>query len=148
MLRLKAEGQRLPTAAVLLCPAVEISGAMLIPADNPHPMDAIWSASVASYLAGHPAEDPLVSPLHGDLRGLPPLLIQCSTGDRVRPEAEALATRATELGVDVRLETYNAVTHVFQVYWSFLPEARDALAAAGEFIREVLRDGSVAISAG
>jgi monoterpene epsilon-lactone hydrolase len=138
MLRLKAEGDRLPAAAVLLCPAVEISGAMLVPTGNPHPMDAIWSASARSYLAGHPPDDPLVSPLHGDLRGLPPLLIQCSTGDRVRPEAEALATRATELGVDARLETYTADTHVFQVYWSFLPEARDALAAAGGFIGERL----------
>jgi monoterpene epsilon-lactone hydrolase len=138
MLRLKAEGERLPAAAVLLCPAVEISGAMLTPAGNPHPMDAIWSASARSYLAGHPADDPLVSPLHGDLRGLPPLLIQCSTGDRVRPEAEALATRATQLGVEARLETYTADTHVFQVYWSFLPEARDALAAAGGFIGERL----------
>jgi len=38
-------------------------------------------------------------------------------------------------GVDVRLETYSADTHVFHVFWSFLPEAADALQQAGGFIR-------------
>ena len=103
-------------------------------------MDQIWRTSVEAYLAGHPADDPLVSPIHGDLAGLPALLVQAATGDRVRPEAEALAARARERGVDVQLELYPADSHVFQVYWSFLPEAADALARAGGFVREVLRD--------
>ncbi len=41
-------------------------------------------------------------------------------------------------GVDARIELYPADTHVFQVFWSFLPEAADALQQAGTFIREVL----------
>jgi acetyl esterase/lipase len=92
----------------------------------------------AAYLAGHPIEDPLVSPLHGDLAGLPPLLIQAGRGDRAEPEAETLAKRAQEQGVDVRLTRYSSDAHVFHVFWSFLPEASDALAEAGAFVRNSL----------
>ena len=49
-----------------------------------------------------------------------------------------LVERATAHGVDARLELYPAETHVFHVFWSFLPEAADALQQAGSFIRERL----------
>jgi acetyl esterase/lipase len=52
-------------------------------------------------------------------------------------DAHRLAARAREHGVDVRLELYPADTHDFQVFWSFLPEAADALKQAGRFAREV-----------
>jgi monoterpene epsilon-lactone hydrolase len=143
LLRLKADAEPMPAGAALLCPAVDMSGAMLEPATGPHPMDEILRAAEA-YLGGHPIEDPLVSPLRGDFAGLPPLLVQCATGDRARPAAEALIDRAREHGVDARLELYPTDAHVFQVFWSFLPEAMDALARAGEFVRQVLPAESAA----
>jgi len=79
-----------------------------------------------------------VSPLLGDLSGLPPLLVQAATGDLVLPESRRLVELATEHGVDARLELYPVDTHVFHVFWSFLPEAADALQSAGAFIRERL----------
>jgi hypothetical protein len=39
--------------------------------------------------------------------------------------------------VDARLELYPVATHVFQVFWSFLPEATEAIETAGRFTREV-----------
>jgi epsilon-lactone hydrolase len=146
MLSLRADGKQMPAGAALLCPAVEITGAMLTPTDGPHLMDEIWRVSAEAYPAGHPPDDPLVSPLHGDLTGLPPLLVQCATGDRVKPEAEALAARAREHGVDVRLELYPGDSHVFHVYWSFLPEAADALTQAGRFIEDVLPEARAGAS--
>jgi monoterpene epsilon-lactone hydrolase len=137
LLKLTADKQRLPASAVLLCPSVDLSGGMRSPGTGPHLMDDMGRTAEA-YLAGHPIEDPLVSPLRGDLAGLPPLLVQCASGDRVRPEAEALADRAREHGVQVRLEHYPSDAHVFHVFWSFLPEAVDALAKAGAFIRDTL----------
>jgi monoterpene epsilon-lactone hydrolase len=137
LLKLKAEKERLPASVALLCPSVDLSGGMLSPSTGPHLMDDMGRTAEA-YLAGHPIEDPLVSPLRGDLAGLPPLLIQCASGDRARPEAEALANHARDHGVQVRLEHYPSDAHVFHVFWSFLPEAVDALAKAGEFIRGTL----------
>jgi epsilon-lactone hydrolase len=136
LLKLKAAGDPLPAGATLLCPSVDLSGGMLAPSDAPHLMDGI--AHAEGYLAGHPIEDPLVSPLRGDLTGLPALLVQAASRDRARPEAEALAERAREHGVDVQLELYPSDAHVFHVFWWFLPEAADALAQAGEFVRAVL----------
>ena len=121
----------------LALPAPRRDGAMLEPTTIPHPMDEIRRAADA-YLAGHPIDDPLVSPRHGDLTGLPPLLVQSAPGDRARPEAEALARGAAEHGLPVRLEIFAAESHVFHVFASFLPEARDALAQAGEFVRDAL----------
>lgn len=137
LLSLKAADEPMPAGAALLCPSIDLSGAMLTPSTGPHLMDEMGRTAEA-YLAGHPIEDPLVSPLRGDLAGLPPLLVQCATGDRARPEAEALAERAREHGVDARVELYPTDAHVFHVFWSFLPEASDALAQAGEFVRDVL----------
>jgi acetyl esterase/lipase len=137
LLTLKETREPMPAGAALLCPSIDPSGALLTPREGPQLMDEIGHA--AAYLDGHPIEDPLVSPLRADLSGLPPLLIQCATGDPTRPEAEALAEHAREHGVDARLELYPSDVHVFHVFWSFLPEAAEALAQTGRFVRDLLR---------
>jgi monoterpene epsilon-lactone hydrolase len=92
---------------------------------------------VDAYLDGHPIDDPVISPLTADLAGLPPMLIQAATGDPQREEAHLLAERARAHGVDAKLELYPVDTHAFQVFWSFLPEAMEGLAQAGQFVREI-----------
>jgi monoterpene epsilon-lactone hydrolase len=137
LLRLRERGEPMPAGGVLLCPSIDLTGALLAPSQGPHLMDEMGRTAQA-YLAGHPLEDPLVSPLRADLAGLPPLLIQAATGDRARPEAEVLADHARQHGVEVRLELYPTDAHAFHVFWSFLPEAADALAQAGTFVRDAL----------
>jgi acetyl esterase/lipase len=63
---------------------------MLTPSAGPHLLDELVRRCQA-YIAGHPLEDPRVSPLLGDLTGLPPLLIQYASGDRARPAASSPA---------------------------------------------------------
>ena len=133
----------MPVGAVLLCPIADLSGRTLDPGPETHPID-VTSQSVEAYLAGHRLDDPLVSPLEADLSGLPPLLIHGAEEDRVLPEAEALAERAREHGVWVRLDRYPTAVHVFHTFWSFLPEAQTALAEAGQFIRDALPDPQAA----
>jgi len=139
LIRLTQEGLPHPRGAVLLSPGIDLTFEQL---DDPPDGQASLSVEqmrsfAASYLGGHPADDPLVSPLHADLTGLPPLLVQGGTGDLVVVDAHRLAARARDQGVDVHLELYPADTHDFQVFWSFLPEAADALKQAGRFAREV-----------
>jgi monoterpene epsilon-lactone hydrolase len=137
LLTLKETGERMPAGAALLCPSIDPSGALLAARDGLQLMDEMGHTA-AAYLDGHPIEDPLVSPLGADLSGLPPLLIQCATGDPMRPQGEALAQRARQHGVDARLELYPTDAHVFHVFWSFLPEAADALVQTGRFVRDLL----------
>ena len=130
-----------PGGAVLFCPWVDLTGSTLEVNADERPQ-ALATLEVtrrfaAAYLDGHPIDDPLVSPLTADLSGLPPLLIQAATGDVQREDARRLTDRAREHGVDVRFELYPVATHDFQLFWSFLPEAADALEAAGQFARDV-----------
>jgi epsilon-lactone hydrolase len=141
LLTLAEQDEPMPGGAVLLCPLVDLTGAHV--QDRP-PHDAapvVTSALLhqlgALYLAGHPTDDPVVAPLDADLAALPPLLVQAGTGDTVVAEARALAQRARAHGVDADLQLYPADTHVFHVFWSFLPEAAQALEAAGAFVRRV-----------
>jgi epsilon-lactone hydrolase len=129
LLTLKQRGLPQPGGGVLMCPWVDL--AMSLGED-----EGIRRAA-AAYLGGHPADDPVASPLGADFSGLPPLLIQAATGDDRLADANALVDRAREHGVDARLDLYSVDAHVFQLFWSFLPEAAEALKAAGDFAREV-----------
>ena len=71
------------------------------------------------------------------LAGLPPLLIHAASGDAVLQEAQLLARHATQCGVDARIRVYPVPTHDFHIFWSFLPEARDAIDEIGRFVRTV-----------
>jgi acetyl esterase/lipase len=77
----------------------------------------------------------VVNALCADLTGQPPMLIQAGTGDVLGKDAHRLAEHATGCGVDVRFELYPVPTHDFHLFWSFLPEAADALEQAGAFAR-------------
>jgi acetyl esterase/lipase len=128
LLTLKQRGLPQPGGAVLMCPWVDLA---LDLSD-----DERMGQTAAAYLGGHPADDPMASPLGADLSDLPPLLIQAATGDDRLMDANALADRAREHSVDARLELYSVDAHVFQLFWSFLPEAAEAVEAAGRFARE------------
>jgi acetyl esterase/lipase len=140
LLSLGSEGLPMPGAVVLFCPSVDLSGSTLQygDGDDPaaQPIAEVVARAAAAYLAGHPLDDPVVSPLKADLAGLPPMLVQAATGDPARQDSHLLVERARAHGVDARLELYPGTTHDFQMFWSFLPEGADALHAAGAFVRD------------
>jgi monoterpene epsilon-lactone hydrolase len=135
LLSLKQQGLPVPGAAILFCPWVDL--AMAGQDRIPHELNDFRRASVGLYLAGHPADDPLVSPLSADLAGLPPMLVQAATGDPLLDEARELTDHAQDCGVDARFELFPVDTHDFHIFWSFLPEAAQALQQAGRFARDV-----------
>jgi monoterpene epsilon-lactone hydrolase len=151
LLTLKERGLPLPGGAVMLCPAVDLTFGLLVPPPDDAQAEAALAfgrLAVVAYLGEHPIDDPVISPLRADLSGLPPMLIQAATGDLQRPDAQALADRAADHGVDVRLELYPVDTHVFHFFWSFLPEAADALESAGRFVAAVRSGEPVRADAG
>jgi acetyl esterase/lipase len=129
LLTLRERKLPMPGRAVLMCPWVDL-------AHDLGDMTEDVRRFAAAYLGDHPADDPIASPLRADLSGFPPLLIQGATGDKHHQNTKALAERARSHGVDVALELYPVDAHVFQLFWSFLPEAAEALEAAGAFVRE------------
>jgi epsilon-lactone hydrolase len=134
LLSLKQQGLPMPGGAILFCPWVDLTA---IGRDRPpHELDDFRRAAVGLYLGGHPADDPLVNPLAADLSGLPPMLVQAATGDPLLDEARELTDHAQDCGVDARFELFPVDTHDFHIFWSFLPEAAQAVAQAGRFARD------------
>jgi salicylate hydroxylase len=92
----------------------------------------------ASYFQGHEPTDPLVSPLFGDLAGLPPLFVTASQGEVLLSDATRLAERAQEAGVDVTLRLVEDSVHVYPIF-PFLPEARSTMEEVAAWARHNLR---------
>jgi acetyl esterase/lipase len=140
--RLKTAGERMPGRVVLLSPWVDLECRFLEDATDADPQALVVrdqvDMCVPTYLNGHPVNDPAVNPLYADLTGLPPMLVQVGTGDFVLRDARQLVARARRYGVDASLELYPVNTHVFHLFWSFLPEAAKAIKLAGAFINAPL----------
>ncbi|MFE7802738.1 alpha/beta hydrolase fold domain-containing protein [Nocardia sp. NPDC057440] len=139
--RLKQQQLPMPAATVMLCPGIDLHCHEEVAVSRQAQADTVSASQfrrriVGDYLAGHPDDDPVVNPLLADLTGMPPMLVQASTGDPHLVDAHQLVDHAREHGVDVRLQLYPVETHNFHIFWSFLPEASDALQQAGQFIRE------------
>lgn len=90
------------------------------------------SRSAAYYLSGHDAEDPFVSPLFGELSGLPETLMITGGDEILLPENEEMLKRLTRAGVRARQHVEPGMWHVYPLYP--VPEARTAQAMLREFL--------------
>jgi monoterpene epsilon-lactone hydrolase len=88
------------------------------------------------YLAGKSPQAPLASPIHADLHGLPPLLIQVGSIETLLDDVKALTTRAQAAGVSVECEVWEDMPHVWRHFAPILPEAQQAIARIGVFVRK------------
>lgn len=137
---LRDRGEPLPSSTVCISPWVdlEMTGASI---QSKAVLDPLLTREGLQqfadwYLVGQDARNPLVSPLHADLKGLPPLLIQVGTSEILLDDARRLAERARAAGVKVTLSQYEDMPHVWHVFASFLPEARQADNEIGEFVMQ------------
>jgi monoterpene epsilon-lactone hydrolase len=92
--------------------------------------------SVEIYLGDVDPRTPLASPLFGDLRGLPPILMQVGSNETILSDSTLFAEKAKSAGVDVTLEVWKDMQHEWQYAASWLPEGRQALARIGEFVSQ------------
>lgn len=84
-----------------------------------------------TYLQGHAASDPEVSPLRGELGGLPPTLIQASAVEAAAPDAVALGEKMDE----VRVELWEGLPHVWQIFAGFAPVADRAVQTMADYLK-------------
>ena len=77
------------------------------------------------YVGGTDPKDPILSPIYGDLHGLPPTLFVTSGRDLLLSGTVNLHRAYLNAGVDARLVVYDALPHAFW-YDSRLPEAIEA----------------------
>jgi monoterpene epsilon-lactone hydrolase len=139
LVALRAAGQPLPAAGVCISPWVDLEGigdSMTSKAavDPIIRVDGL-KRMAGMYLSGLDPRTPLAAPLYAELSGLPPLLIQVGSAEMLLDDAARLAERARKVGVDVTLEVWDDMIHVWHVFATLLPEARQAIDSIGAFIR-------------
>jgi epsilon-lactone hydrolase len=150
LLALRAAGTPLPAGAFLMSPYVDLTlaGETLTEKQALDPVltpDGL-RVRVPDYVARADASDPFISPIFGDLSGLPPLLIQVGTHEILLSDAVRLASRAALADVPVRLEVTPGVPHVFQGFAAILDEGDAALEAAAAFLKAQFAVRSVSLS--
>jgi acetyl esterase/lipase len=144
-LALKASGEELPAALVAISPPTDMAmtGATY---QTKRLVDPITGGGLAqdafALYTGHGATDlrnPLVSPLYGDVRGLPPTLIQAGTQEVFLSDAMRMADKLKAAGVIVKFEIWPGMMHAFPGSPPFIPEARLATQHIARFVRRYLR---------
>ena len=134
MLRLRSEGDPLPSAAALFSPLTDLTGA----GESRHLNDrrcAMFRANnlamVGSFYApGADWRDPLISPVFADYTGFPPMLIHVGEDETLLDDSTHLAARAKS----ATLKVWPAVTHDWQLFHRMVPEGRQSLEEASAFL--------------
>ncbi len=143
LLRLKLQKIAMPAGALVFCPWVDLTlrsesfrtnqGKDQVSAER-----LAWCAE--KYASGKDLADPLISPLYGDLQGLPPLFIQTGGRELLHTEAMQIAEKGEKQGVSVTLDVWPEMLHSWQLFAPRFPEAQEALERAGEFVEKLFRD--------
>jgi monoterpene epsilon-lactone hydrolase len=133
MMKLRDCGDALPAAAASLSPAAHLldrgmsfSDALLHPRATRK-----W---FQSYVAQNDVRNPLISPEFGAWHDLPPLLVYAGGEELLRDDAARIEELARAAGVDVRLEIYPRMWHVWQLFRQ-LPEAVQSLDEIAQFLK-------------
>lgn len=139
LLSIKQAGLPMPACAITLSPWVdmEASGESMKTkaAEDPIVQMPLLQQLVGMVFPNGNLRDPLASPLHGDLQGLPPLLIQVGSRECLLDDAVRIAERAKRAGVPAELDIWPGQIHVFQVFCPRLDEGLEAIDKLGAFIR-------------
>lgn len=142
LLALRDAGLPLPSCAYLMSPYADLtlSGETLAEKRDADPVltPEGLRVRVADYVGGADASDPYISPVLGNLRDLPPLLIHVGSHEILLSDAVRLAERAAVADVAVTLDVTPGVPHVFQGFAGLLDEAAAALDRAAEFLQAQL----------
>lgn len=139
---LRDAGDPLPGAAVPISPWTDLegTGASVETRKEIDPMVEIGGllGMAKLYLGDADPKNPLASPLHADPTGFPPMLIHVGDYEILLDDATRFAERAKAAGVDVTLEVWPEMVHVWHCFAPMLPEGQQAIERIGEYIRETL----------
>lgn len=139
LLAAKAVGLPQPACAFCISPWVDLEcvGESMVSQASEEPMvvRAQLVEYAGLYLNGRPPRTALAAPMYGDFASLAPLLIQVGSAEVLMDDAVRLARAAGAARVQVQLEIWPEMIHVWHFFHRTLTDARRALAQAGAFIK-------------
>jgi acetyl esterase/lipase len=142
LLSLRAAGEMLPAAAALFSPWTDLAATGESLRTNNRKCAMFFGTDIGHaarrYVGAGDPRNPLISPLYADLSGLPPLLIHVGGDEVLLDDSTRLAERARAAGVAVELKIWPVVPHAWQLAWPQVPESRQSLHEAAEFLKAAL----------
>ncbi len=140
LMQARDQGLPMPACAAALSPLTDATGTSPSFAENakrdviftPEALGAIMQLYIPDSVE---ATDPLISPLLGDLAGLPPLLLQVGEPELLRDDSVRFAGKMVQAGGVVDLQVWDDMPHVFQLV-PWLPEGNQALQKLADFVRK------------
>ncbi len=101
--------------------------------------ESILHGMAAMFLGeGGSRQDPLANLLFADLKGLPPLYIQVGGDEALLDDSVRFEKKARHAGVDVKMDVYPDMQHVFHFMAGTAPEADTAIQQMAEWVRPKL----------
>lgn len=142
---LKDHGKSLPCGIVAMSPWTDLtaSGESY---DTNYERDPLFGKTRDSliynkeYIRDNDPLNAYISPLYGDFRGFPPMLIQVGSYEMLLSDSVSVAAKAREQGVKVRLSIYDGMFHIFQMAAKMLPESKRAWVEIGKFMDVLTND--------
>lgn len=139
LVALRGAGLPLPAAGHLISPwadlALEGESIAGKAEEDPSLTESGLRSCAAHYVGTRDPRDPVASPIHADLSGLPPLLIQVGSAEILYDDAIRVARAAGAAGTRVTLEVWPNMIHVWHAFAFLLTDGRDAIDGAGAFMR-------------
>jgi acetyl esterase/lipase len=130
MLALRDSGVKMPECIGCITPVFDLSGKgdTFRTRAKQDPFQMSDPLSIAKiYVNGQNPIMPTLSPIYGELRGLPPILIHAAEWDVFLSDSLRFAQKAEEAGVSVKLLRWPGMWHIFHMQYRIVPEARKAL---------------------
>jgi acetyl esterase/lipase len=140
MLKCKELGIPLPGGAVTMSAWTDLTNSSETYHTNEHKDTLCWRAAqivFSEYYAGdNDPEQPLISPIYGDLTGFPPLLMFAGSDELLRDDTVRFAEKVQKAGVDVTLQIGEGLFHCYPACAPLFPEAVEALDDICGFIKK------------
>lgn len=141
LLALKEQNIALPVAAVAISPWTDLTCS----SDSYRTKNKVslaplnsWTVFSKNYIGKNQATNPLISPLYGDLKGLPPILINSGVDDELFEDGEKFFLKAKSAGVDISFTAGIGMVHCYPLLAPMFPEATQAMNEIVEFTRQHL----------
>lgn len=143
LLAARDAGDPLPAGAFALSPWVDLeaTGASMVSnAPYDYVSREVLHVYARRFVRPHEHRHPLAAPLHADLRGLPPLLVQAGGAEVLLDDARQIVERARAAGVDATLDVEPDMIHVWPMIAPMIPRGRAAIERAAAFLRACIAD--------
>ena len=140
LLALKERDMELPAGAVAMSPWTDLKlTGETYRTNEKRCLSPIGCAQACSrfYAGDQDPSNPLISPLYGDLQGLPSIRIYVGGDEILLDDSIRFTEKARQAGVDIQITVQEGLFHCYPVCAPMFPEATRAMREIGDFITSV-----------